>query len=137
MKESNIKPGIYPVALGFLIISMGALQLSAVEPAVNRMPDEIENQFGLKPGPGRELVLANCLPCHSTAVVAANHLQRERWSELVEQMQQKNGMRPIDAETRNKILDYLETAQRPEDAGLSVGKQTPWATPLYQPNPIW
>ena len=100
-------------------------------------PDAIERQFGLKPGPGRELVLANCLPCHSTAIVAANHLPRERWASLVEQMQEKNGMRPIDDATRKGILDYLETAQRPDDAGLNAGKQSPWAAPLYRPNPIW
>jgi hypothetical protein len=100
-------------------------------------PDAIEKQFGLKAGPGRELVLAHCLPCHSTAIVAANHLSRERWSELLMQMQEKNGMRPIDNSVREKILNYLEQAQRPEDAGLNAGKQTPWAAPLYRPNPIW
>ena len=69
--------------------------------------------------------------------ITANHLKRERWAELVTQMQVKNGMRPLEETTRQQILDYLETAQRPDDAGLSAGKQTPWATPLYQPNPIW
>lgn len=102
-----------------------------------KAPDAIEKQFGLKPGPGRELVLAHCLPCHSTAIVAANHLNRSRWEELVNQMQVKNGMRPIDAATQIKILEYLETAQRPDDPGLNAGKETPWAAPLYQPNPFW
>ena len=100
-------------------------------------PDLIEKQFGLKPGPGRQVVLARCLPCHSTAVVAANHLSRDRWDELITQMVIKNGMPPVDAKTRKQILDYLEVAQRPEDAGLNAGKETPWAAPLYRPNPIW
>lgn len=116
-----------------IVLGLTALLLTGAEKA----PDAIEKQFGLKPGPGRELVLANCLPCHSTAIVAANHLSRDRWAELVTQMQSKNGMRVIDSATQNKILDYLQTAQRPDDAGLNAGKETPWSAPLYQPNPFW
>jgi len=123
--------------LVIIILWLAALWMTGAEPAKESKPDAIERQFGLKPGPGRELVLANCLPCHSTAIVAANHLPRGRWAELVTQMQEKNGMRPLAEVTRAKILDYLETAQRPDDAGLSAGKQSPWAAPLYRPNPIW
>jgi hypothetical protein len=91
----------------------------------------------LKPGKGRELVQANCIPCNSTAIIAANHLGRAKWDEIITKMQQKNGMWPILPAVRSQILDYLETAQRPEDAGLEKGKETPWATPLYRPNPLW
>lgn len=123
--------------LVIIILWLAALWIIGAGPAKEAGPDAIEKQFGLKPGPGRELVLANCLPCHSTAIVASNHLKRERWAELVTQMQERNGMRPLDEATRNRILDYLATAQRPDDAGLSAGKQTPWAAPLYRPNPMW
>ena len=116
-----------------IAIGLTALWMTGAEPK----PDAIEKQFGLKPAPGRQLVLGHCLPCHSTAIVAANHLSRERWDELIRQMQTKNGMQPISAETRKQILDYLEVAQRPEDAGLNAGKETPWAAPLYRPNPLW
>lgn len=118
-----------------VIIALGltALLLTGAE----KTPDAIEKQFGLKPGTGRELVLVTCLPCHSTAIVAANHLSRDRWNELINQMQTKNGMQKINADTQKKILDYLETAQRPDDAGLNAGKETPWAAPLYRPNPLW
>lgn len=91
----------------------------------------------LKPGKGRELVAVNCIPCHSTAIIAANHLKREEWDMLITTMQKKNGMWPLLPSIRTKILDYLETAQRPDDAGLNKGKESPWATPLYQPNPLW
>ncbi len=91
----------------------------------------------LKPGKGRELVQANCIPCHSTAIIASNHLSRKQWDDIITQMQKKNGMWPVLPAIRNQILDYLETAQRPDDPGLSKGKETPWAAPLYQPNPLW
>lgn len=118
-----------------IVLCLTAIWMTSAEPEPK--PDAIEKQFGLKPGPGRQLVLGHCLPCHSTAIVAANHLSRERWEDLIRQMQEKNGMQPINAETRRQILDYLEIAQRPEDAGLNAGKETPWAAPLYRPNPIW
>jgi len=123
--------------LVIIILWLAALWILGAEAAKEAKPDALERQFGLKAGPGRELVLANCLPCHSTALVAANHLNRERWSEVITRMQEKNGMRSVDDAVRARILDYLETAQRPDDAGLNAGKQTPWAAPLYRPNPIW
>ena len=93
--------------------------------------------FGLKPGKGRESVIAFCMPCHSTAIIASNHMNRKEWEKTLNQMQKKNGMIPVPPEIRNTILDYLEANQRIEDRGLTQGKKTPWATPLYRPNPIW
>lgn len=91
----------------------------------------------LKEAPGKAMLVANCIPCHSTAIIAANHLTREQWDETISTMQKKNGMWPIAPLIRKQILDYLAVAQRPEDRGLSQGKTSPWATPLYRPNPIW
>ncbi len=93
--------------------------------------------FGLKPGPGRELVLGYCMPCHSTTLVAANHMTRENWDKTIGKMQSVNGMQPIPDDIRRQILDYLETAQRVEDRNLQASKQSPWASPLYSPNPLW
>ena len=94
--------------------------------------------FGeLKPGAGREHVLAYCIPCHSTAVIVASHQSRERWDQTITRMQSQNGMRPLEPEIRAQILGYLATAQPPSDPGLEKGKETPWAGPLYRPNPLW
>lgn len=121
-----------------IVLWSAALWLTGAEPAAGATaPDAIQRQFGLKPAPGRELVLAHCLPCHSTAIIAANHLSRERWDELLATMQTRHGMRPLDPTNRARVLDYLGFAQRPDDAGLNAGKQSPWAAPLYRPNPIW
>ncbi len=40
-------------------------------------------------------------------------------------------------EPRSSPPRLSETAQRLNDMGLNTGKQTPWAAPLYRPNPIW
>lgn len=91
----------------------------------------------LKPGKGRELILANCIPCHSTAVIAASHQTRERWDLTITKMQKQNGMWPILPSIRKQILDYLELTQPPSDPGLEKAKETQWAAPLYRPNPLW
>lgn len=119
-----------------LVVVLAALAAIAAEqpppPAANiGVFDE------LKPGPGREFVLGNCLPCHSTAVIAASHQTRERWDQTITKMQKQNGMWPIAPEMRKQILDYLEKTQPPSDPGLEKAKETPWAAPLYRPNPIW
>jgi mono/diheme cytochrome c family protein len=110
-------------------------------PAVFRLPTaEAQNTSAiqtLKPGKGRELVLVNCMPCHSTAIIAATHATRERWDELVTTMQQKHGLWPLVPAVRNQILDYLAATQPPSDPALDAAKQTPWAKPLYRPNPLW
>lgn len=99
--------------------------------------DNVSAISPLKDLPGKALVVANCIPCHSTAIIAANHLTRRQWDETITTMQKKNGMWPIIPVIRQQILDYLELAQRPVDKGLSQGKATQWANPLYRPNPLW
>ena len=91
----------------------------------------------LKPGPGREQVQINCIPCHSSAIITATHATRERWDELITTMQQKHGLWPLVPTIRKQLLDYLSATQPPSDPGLDAGKQTPWAQPLYRPNPLW
>ncbi len=93
--------------------------------------------MGLKPGEGRSLVVANCIPCHSTAIIAANHMDRQHWDKIITTMQEKNGMWPLPQSIRRQILNYLELAQRVEDPGLDAAKESPWASPLYHPNPLW
>lgn len=121
------------------IVLLMALQMSVVGQDAVRPPEGVSMNpvFQLKPGQGRELVQANCIPCHSTAIVAANHMSREGWSKTIDTMQKKNGMWPLSPEIRSRLLNYLETAQRVEDKGLEQGKSSPWATPLYRPNPLW
>jgi hypothetical protein len=100
-------------------------------------PQNLSAIQALKPGKGRELVQVNCIPCHSTAIIAATHATRGRWDELITTMQQKHGLWPLVPTIRNQILDYLAATQPPSDPALDTAKQTPWAEPLYRPNPLW
>ncbi|MBI4626371.1 MAG: hypothetical protein HY736_24530 [Verrucomicrobia bacterium] len=119
-----------------LVAALNCLGLGAADapPAGRENFSAIEQ---LKEGRGREFVLANCLPCHSTAVIAASHLTRQRWDQTITKMQKQNGLWPLAPEMRTQILDYLEINQPPSDPGLEKAKETPWASPLYRPNPLW
>ncbi len=90
---------------------------------------------GLEPGKGRGLVLTHCGVCHSTALVVSFRASRERWDAVITRMQQEEGLWGFSKEEREAILDYLEMTQGPVGSGgLS---ESPWAQPLYLPNPIW
>jgi hypothetical protein len=129
-----------PLPLPLVLASTGLLLLAgsflrAAPPATT--PPNVSAIQPLKPGKGRELVMANCMPCHSTAIIAATHATRERWDELITTMQQRHGLWPLLPAIRNQILDYLAATQPPSDPALDAAKQTPWAEPLYRPNPLW
>lgn len=103
-------------------------------------PPSIQNTSSvaeLKDHKGRDVVLAMCMPCHSAAVITASHRSRAGWDQTITKMQKQNGMWAIPAEIRTQLLDYLEATQPPSDPGLEKARETPWANPLYRPNPIW
>jgi mono/diheme cytochrome c family protein len=91
---------------------------------------------GLKPGEGRHLILTHCVPCHSTSLVVTYRTSREGWDEVITRMQTEEGLWSFTTEDRKALLDYLEATQGPMDSEELV-RATPWAEPLYKPNPIW
>ena len=127
--SSLTKPVFTTTAL--VICLLAVIHLPAAEP---QNTSAIQS---LKPGKGREQVQINCIPCHSTAIIAATHATRARWDELITTMQQKHGLWPLVPTIRTQLLDYLAATQPPTDPALDAGKQTPWAQPLYRPNPLW
>lgn len=89
----------------------------------------------LKPGKGREIVAAACTLCHTAEIIVASHMSRKTWDTTINWMQETQGLVELEPDIRALILDYLEETQgldEEADAGSS-----PWASPLYRPNPIW
>ena len=119
-------PNLWVLLCGLLLLSLPAAE-----------PQNTSAIQALKPGAGREHIQINCIPCHSTAIITATHATRARWDELITTMQQKHGLWPLVPTIRAQLLDYLAATQPPADPGLEAGKQTPWAGPLYRPNPLW
>ncbi len=83
---------------------------------------------GLEPGKGRGLVLTQCGACHSTALVVSFRASRAGWDAVITRMQQEEGLWGFSTADR-------EATQGPVRSGELPG--SPWAQPLYPPNPIW
>lgn len=82
-----------------------ALALSLVSLALARAD---EGQVKLKEGPGKDLVLAHCVMCHSVDYIPMNSvfLDRKGWEASVTKMVKVMGA-PIPPEDVAKIIDYL------------------------------
>lgn len=80
-----------------------ALLLFAAMPALAQ-----ESQLRLRDGPGRQLVEANCVMCHSLDYIPMNSpfLDRKGWEASVSKMIKMMGA-PIAEPDAQKIVDYL------------------------------
>ncbi len=88
------------------IISLIVLSVAALFAAdtVFTLPRETTK---LKPGPGAELVTAQCLICHSADYISTQpRLTRPQWQASVTKMQQKYGA-PIATNSMDRLVDYL------------------------------
>ncbi len=107
----------------------------ANQEAAKKAKAPVQTIMGLKQAPGVEFVLASCIGCHSPRLIAQHHLSRKRWEETMVTMNKQHGLWQLPDVMKKKILDYLAEAQGP--LGDEEFKETPWAQPLYRPNPIW
>jgi mono/diheme cytochrome c family protein len=80
-----------------------ALLVFAAMPALAQ-----ESQLRLRDGPGRQLVEANCVMCHSLDYIPMNSpfLDRKGWEASVGKMIKMMGA-PIAEPDAQKIVDYL------------------------------
>jgi len=121
------------VVTAILVAAIGFLawqELSPSSPIVSAQPIQ-----GLEPGKGRGLILTHCTVCHSAALVVSFRASRAGWDAAITRMQQEESLWGLLAEDREGILDYLEATQGPVSSAERPG--SPWAQPLYPPNPIW
>jgi hypothetical protein len=93
----------------------------------------------LSPGEGRDSVAVVCTACHTADIVVSARMSRASWDTTITWMQETQGLGPLEPDVRNTILDYLEKTQGPlaDDEERVLGAGSPWAHPLYRPNPIW
>jgi len=94
---------------------------------------------------GRALLDENCLYCHDDSYIRALNLPREEWEGVLDMMIGM-GMPPLEPETQEQILDYLEEEHGPKESSPSPGaggsadaetEELPWAFPRYRPNPLY
>lgn len=110
-----------------------AAPVDGLDPA---LIDRSDVANGLVKAPGRDLLLAHCTACHSTALITQNRMTRQRWDDTITWMQETQRLWPIPPADRARILDYLELTQGLDGAAMAAA-DSPWAAPRYRPNPLW
>ena len=74
----------------------------------------VDKETGLILAPGVEQVKANCVACHrATPILNAGGRTRNIWRSTVRSMY-GNGLRPLEANIEEKILNYLEINYPPQ-----------------------
>ena len=87
----------------FSLCTLSAITLLAAD-AKFTLPRETT---ALKPGPGAELVTAQCLICHSADYISTQpRLTGPQWQASVTKMQQKYGA-PITTNSMDRLVYYL------------------------------
>lgn len=88
----------------------------------------------LPDGLGRDVVVATCTGCHSADIIRQNQMSAADWDAIITWMQQTQNLWALAPDRRALIVDYL--AEHFGTSTVSSG-ETPWAEPLYPPNPLW
>ena len=103
-----------------LAIAFAGLLLAAAADTGLKLPPETAR---LKPGPGLELMNANCLLCHSADYVSTQpRLNAAQWRASVLKMQAKYGA-PIATNNVDALVDYLA-----KNYGGGSGRNSPSKT---------
>ena len=60
-------------------------------------------------GKGKQTVINNCTVCHSYKLITQSSFSKRRWNELIDWMQEKQGLWQLTPEDREEITSYLAT----------------------------
>ena len=75
-----------------------------------------EARIALPDGSAKELIVANCVHCHSYKLISQNSATREGWKNMILWMQETQGLWPL-GQAEDQILDYLAEHFAPENSG--------------------
>ncbi len=92
--------------LGVLSGVAGAQQSSPFTP-------RDENPEDFPAGAGRDDTFYSCTACHGFKLIAQQGMNRRQWEDSINLMVTKHTMPPLDAKTRETVLNYLEATFPP------------------------
>jgi competence protein ComEA len=108
-------------AAGALALTLAAAVVSS---AAQGTPQLVPSGEGMPDGPGKDVTVKACGPCHETRRAASVRLTREGWAAVIEGMRVR-GAKVSDAEFPI-ILDYLTThflGEAPQPLNLNTATQ--------------
>jgi mono/diheme cytochrome c family protein len=113
-----------PVAAAVFIAAAAFSFASAQSPEFTPR-DETPEEFPA--GPGRDEAFYSCVACHNFKLVAAQGMDRERWSATLDFMTARHNMPALEGDDRKLVLDYLATAFPPKAPAAAGGWKSPFA----------
>jgi competence protein ComEA len=96
---SSSRPG---ALYGLLIVIVAAAGSAAGQSSQRELSGE-----GLPDGPGKDVTVQACAPCHEARRAASVRLTRDGWAAVIDSMQKRGAK--VSAEEFPIILDYLTT----------------------------
>jgi len=105
--------------LGWIVI--GCAIKEKPSPVTEKQIADFKNEARavLPEGQAKELVVDNCVHCHSYKLVTQNSATREGWQSTIAWMQETQGLWPL-GPAEDEILDYLAEHFAPESKGRRV-----------------
>ena len=100
--------------MGSLRAALLALLL-ALGGAAEAQEIELDAITGLKIEGDWELVRNNCIACHSLKLITQQRGSEAQWLNMIRWMQEKQNLWQFDADTENRIINYLATNYPPQD----------------------
>jgi hypothetical protein len=108
----------------------GIIALVAFGHALAAEP-ELDPFTGLKMTGDWELVLNNCVACHSGKLITQQSGSESHWLGLIRWMQEKQNLWQFEPETEQKIVSYLAQNYPPQEDR----RRAPIPPDLMPPNP--
>jgi hypothetical protein len=100
-----------------LFLSFALLALlpggAGAQPAASPFAPRDENPEDFAAGPGREDTFYSCTACHGFKLIAQQGMNRRQWEDSINLMVAKHNMPPLEAKTRETVLNYLEATFPP------------------------
>ena len=113
------------LAAALVVAALSGPAASAQTPEAFTPRDETPEEFPA--GPGRDEAFYSCVACHNFKLVAAQGLDRERWSGTLDWMTVRHNMPALEGDDRKLILDYLASTFPPKPAAAGGGWKSPFA----------
>ncbi len=100
------------------LISCSQKESEKASPLLEKQITEFKDEArrALPEGVTKELVVANCVHCHSYKLVTQNSATREGWQSMIIWMQETQGLWPL-GNAEDQILDYLSEHFAPKNTG--------------------
>ena len=96
------------------LVLLGLLPgLASAQQAAAPFTPRDENPEDFPPGAGRDDTFYSCTACHGFKLVAQQGMNRRQWDDAINLMTTKHNMPPLDAKTRETVLNYLEATFPP------------------------